>query len=105
MAGVEAAPLAPNFLAMATEIIQFVGADRGGVKLVQEAKASEFAQRMRQGVDTDAKFPDRVRLLEQFTIDAPRAQHQRRGETSATAADDDRLHALDSNSVQRLCTS
>src|SRR3954470_13554583 len=47
---------------------------------------------MRQGVDADAEFADRVGLLEQFAVDAPRAQHQRRGEPSDAAADDDRLH-------------
>src|SRR6202035_3090976 len=94
MAGIDAAGFAPDFLAVAIEIIQIVGTDRDIVELLQEAKTGEFADRMRQRVDADAEFADGVRLLEQFASDAAGPQHQRRGQAPDTASDDDRLHPL-----------
>src|SRR5260221_8172777 len=92
MAGAEAARLAPDFLAVAIEIIQFIGADRDRVEPVQETEAGEFADRMRQRVDADAELADRVRLLVQLAIETPRAQHQRSGEAANAASDDDCFH-------------
>src|SRR5882724_1501575 len=43
VAGVNAANVAPDFLAMAIEIIKHVGADRDVIELLQQAKAGEFA--------------------------------------------------------------
>ena len=63
VAGVEAARLAPDFLAVAVEIIQFVGADRDGVERVQQPEAGQFADRMRQRVDADAEFADACRTV------------------------------------------
>ena len=40
---------------------------------------------MRQGVDADAEFADRVRLLEQLAGNAARPQHQRGGKAADTA--------------------
>src|SRR6185436_12400922 len=40
--GIEAARLAPDFLAVTVEIIQLVGANSGGVEPVQQAKAGEL---------------------------------------------------------------
>ena len=62
--GIEAARLAPDFLAVTVEIIQLVGANRGGVEPVQQAKAGQLADRMRQGVDADAEFADGIGLFE-----------------------------------------
>ncbi len=90
--GIEAARLAPDFLAVTVEIIQLIGADRGGVEPVQQAEAGQFADRMRQRVDADAEFADAVGLFEQFAVDAAGPQHQRGGEASDAASDDDRLH-------------
>src|SRR6202162_3540356 len=92
MAGIDAAGFAPDFLAMAIEVIKLVGADRDVVELLQQAEAGEFADRMRQRIDADAEFADGVRLLEQFAADAAGPQHQRRGQAADTAADDNRLH-------------
>ena len=98
VAGVDAAGFAPDLLAVAVEVIQLVGANSDIVEFLQQAKAGELADRMRQGVDANAELADRVRLLEQLAADAPGAQHQRSGEASDTASDDDRLHPLYSNS-------
>src|SRR5271155_923808 len=51
VAGIDAANVAPDFLAMAVEIIKHVGADRDVVELLQETEPGEFADRMRQRVD------------------------------------------------------
>ena len=100
--GIEAARLAPDFLAVTVEIIQLIGANRGGVEPVQQAKAGQFADRMRQGVDADAEFADGIGLFEQFAVDAARPQHQRGGEAPDAASDDDRLHPRYSNSTLYL---
>src|ERR1700693_1668057 len=88
VAGLDAADVAPDFLAMTVEIIEHIGADRDVVELLQQAEAREFADRMRQRIDADAEFADRIRLLEQFATDAAGTQHQRRGQAADTAADD-----------------
>ena len=92
VAGIDAARLAPDFLTMTIEIIEHVGADRDVVELLQQAEPGEFADRMRQRIDADAKFADGVRLFEQFAADAAGPQHQRGGEAPDTASDDNRLH-------------
>src|SRR3984957_9373348 len=92
MAGVDTADVAPDFLAMAIEIIEHISADRDVVELLQQTKAGEFADRMRQRIDADAEFADRIRLLEQFAPDAAGPQHQPRGQAANTATDDNRLH-------------
>src|SRR5882724_10254681 len=43
VAGINAANVAPDFLAMAIEIIKHVGADRDVIELLQKAEAGEFA--------------------------------------------------------------
>ena len=101
VAGIEAARLAPDFLAVAVEIVQFVGADRDGVEPVQQPEAGQFADRMRQRVDADAEFADGVGLLEQFAVDAARPQHQRGGEAADAASDDDRLHPPELHSTEQ----
>ncbi len=101
MTGVQAARLAPDFLAVAIEIVQFIGADRCGVQGVQQAKAGQFADRMRQRVDADAELTDGVGLFEQFAVDAACAQHQRGGEAADAAPDDDRLHPPELHSTKQ----
>ena len=73
VAGVETARLAPDFLAMAIEIIQLVGTDRDVVQLLQQAKPGQFADRMRQRVDADAEFADRIGLSNN-SLSMPRAR-------------------------------
>ena len=102
MAGIDAAGFAPDFLAVAVEIIKLVGADRDVVELLQQAEAGEFADRMRQRVDADAEFADGVGLLEQLAVDAAGPQHQRGGKAADTAADDNRLHRPNSTRPNRL---
>src|SRR5258705_9489125 len=92
MAGVDAARFAPDFLAMAIEIVKHVGSDRDVVEFLQQAEAGKSADRMRQRIDADAKLADAIRLLEQFATDAAGAQHQRGGEAPDAASDDNRLH-------------
>src|SRR5712672_1028225 len=92
MAGIDAAGFAPDFLAVAIEIIEHVGADRDLVELLQQAEAGKLADRMRQRIDADAEFANLIRLLKQFATNAAGAQHQRSGKAADTAADDNRLH-------------
>src|SRR5258706_2288162 len=92
MPGIDAAGFAPDFLAVAIEVIKLAGADRDVVKLLQQAEAGKFADRMRQRIDADAEFPDGVRLLEQFAPNAAGPQHQRSGKAPNPAPDDNRLH-------------
>src|ERR1700720_2125859 len=92
MSGIDAAGFAPDLLAVAIEIVKHVGADRDVIELLQQAEASKFANRMRQGIDADAEFADGVRLLEQFASNTAGAQHQRSGKAPDTAPDDNRLH-------------
>src|SRR5438445_3358650 len=92
VAGIEAALFVPDLLAVAGQVKQLEGADGRGIELVEQAKASEFADGMRERVDADAELTDGVGLLIQFAIDAPRAQHQGRGEAANSATDDNRLH-------------
>ena len=47
---------------------------------------------MRQRIDPDAELADGVGLFEQFAVYAAGPQHQRGGQTSDAAADDNRLH-------------
>src|SRR6266702_737490 len=70
MAGIEATLFVPHLLAVAGQIEQFAGANGDRVETVQQAEPGEFADRMRQRVDADAEFADRVRLLEQLAADA-----------------------------------
>ena len=105
VAGVEPARLAPDFLAVAVEIIQLIGANSGGIEPVQQTEACQFADRMRQRIDADAEFADGVGLFEQFAVDATRAQHQRSSKASDAASDDDCFHARNSNSTRRSSTS
>src|ERR1041385_7142383 len=92
MTGRDAARLAPDLLAMTVQIIQFVGADGDCVERIEQAESCQLSDRMRQRIDADAEFADRLGLLEQLAGNASRAQHQRRGEPSDAAADDDRFH-------------
>src|SRR5579871_756303 len=94
VAGVDAADVAPDLLAVAVEVIKHVGADRDVVELLQQAELGEFTDRMRQRVDADAEFADGIGLFEQLAADAAGAQHQGRGQAADTAADDNRLHRL-----------
>src|SRR3984957_8391931 len=96
MTGGDASGFLPDFLAMAIEIIEIVGADRDVVEFLQKAEAGKFADRMGQRVDADTEFTDRIGLLEQFATDAAGTQHQRRSQASDTTPDDNRLHRLNS---------
>ena len=92
MTGIDAADVAPDFLAVTIEIIQHVGTNSDVVELLQQAETGQFADCMRQRVDADAELPDGVGLLEQFAVDAAGPQHQRGGKAANSAPDDNRLH-------------
>src|SRR5438876_9498647 len=87
MAGIDAARFAPDFLAVAIEVVKHVGADRDIIEPLQQAEAGEFAELMRPRIDADAEFADAIGLLEQFATDAAGAQHQRGGKASDTTPD------------------
>ena len=92
VARVEAARLAPDLLAEAVGVDQFVGADRDRVEPLKQPELLQFLDRVRQRVDADAELAHALGLLEQLAVDAARMQHQSRGETANSAADDDDLH-------------
>src|SRR3954454_10900966 len=92
MPGINAAGFAPDLLAVSIEIIELVRANCDPVEHVQQAKTGKFADRMRERIDADTKFTNRVGLLEQFAVDAAGSQHQRRGKAPNATPDDNRLH-------------
>ena len=92
VAGIEAARLAPDLLAEAIGIDELVGADRNRVEPVEQAEVGKLFDRMRERIDADAKLADRVRLLENLTIDPARMQHQPGHEATDAAASDDYFH-------------
>ena len=91
--GIGAARLAPDLLAIAVHVEQFVGADPDGVQSREQPDLSEFLDGG-QGVDADAQLANGIRLLENLAIDAAGMKHERGGEPADAAADDDRLHAV-----------
>src|SRR5262252_11217598 len=62
IAGVEAARLAPNFLAEAIGVEQLVRADRHRIEPLQQAERGELLDRMWQRVDADAELADLIGL-------------------------------------------
>src|SRR5262245_30493026 len=92
VARIEAARLAPDLLAETVGVDQFKRADRDRVEPLHQPELLQFLDRVRQRVDADAELADALRLLEQLAVDAARMQHQRRGETANSAADNDDLH-------------
>src|ERR1700722_8880526 len=92
VAGIEAARLAPDLLAEAIGIDELVGADRNRVELVEQAEVGKLFDRMRERIDADAKLADRIRLLENLTIDPARMQHQPGHQATDAAACDDYFH-------------
>ena len=59
----------PRGLDAGHDVPQF-SVHRGRIQPVQQSKAGQFADRVRQRVDADAEFADAVGLFEQFAIDA-----------------------------------
>ena len=92
VAGVDAARLAPDLLAEAVGVDQLVGADRDRVEPLHQTELLELLDRMRQRVDADAKLADALGLLEQLAVDAAGLQHEGRGESPDSTADDNDLH-------------
>ena len=58
VAGVLAARFAPDDFAALGGIDQFLGADAAGIQAWQQAQLIEFAYRMGQHIDANAKRPD-----------------------------------------------
>src|SRR6185437_6135307 len=96
MAGIEAALLMPDLLAMPRQIEQLIGANRDLVEPIQKANACQLTDRVRQRIDANTELADGIRLLKQLAIDATRPQHERCGEATDTAADADRFHGPNS---------
>src|SRR5262245_30578028 len=87
-----AARLAPDLLADAVHVEQFVSPDPDLVESWKEPELGELFDRMRQRVDADAELAHAIGLLENLAIDATRMQHKGRCQPANAAADDDRLH-------------
>mgnify|MGYP003136857680 CR=1 FL=1 len=94
IAGVAAARLAPDLLAVPVGVDQFLGLDRRRGEPVGEAQFRQFAHRMRQQVDADAERSDLRHRLEQRDLDAGSVQGERRRQPADPAARHDDLHAV-----------
>src|SRR5262249_13887283 len=70
VAGVEAARLAPDLLAVTVGVDQLARADRHLVEARQQAELLELRDGMRQHVDADAKLADLARGLVDLAADA-----------------------------------
>src|ERR1700758_1458253 len=92
MAGIESAFLVPDLLTVAGQIKQFVGADGGIVEPIEQTDAGQPADPVRPRIYANAELAEGVGLFVNLAIDAARPQHERGGEATDTAADDDRLH-------------
>ena len=103
VAGIEAARLAPDLLAEAIGIDELVGADRDRVEPVEQAEVGKLFDRMRERIDADAKLADRVRLLENLTIDPARMQHQPGHQATDAAAGDDYFHDATLYTLFSIC--
>src|SRR5262249_26115282 len=82
----------PDLLAEAVGVDELVGADGDLVEARQQAELGQLLDGMRQRVDANAELADRVRLLENLTVDASRVQHQGCSQATDSAANNDRLH-------------
>src|SRR5437763_1372506 len=96
-ARIGAAQLAPDLLPEAVQVEQLVGADRDRVEPLEQAELFQFLDGVRQRVDADAELADGVGLLVHLAVDAARMQHQRGHKSAYSAANDDGLHALNTD--------
>src|SRR5262245_15968384 len=87
-----AAGLAPDLLAVAVHVEQFVSADSDGIQSGEQPDLGESLDGVGQGVDANAKFANGIRLLENLAIDTAGMKHEGGGEPANPAAHDDRLH-------------
>jgi len=92
IAGRQAARLAPDHLAEAVGIDEFLRGDAGLRELVAEAELGQFPHRVGLQVDADTTRAHIRRGLEHRAVDAGRMQRERRGQPADAAADDERLH-------------
>src|SRR5512144_2618127 len=92
VAGIGAARLAPDLLAEAIGVDQLEGPDRHRIEPFEQTKSRQLLDRMRKRVDADAELPNAVGLLVDLAVDAARLQHERTGETTDSAPDDNDLH-------------
>jgi len=91
--GIGAARLAPDLLADAVHVKQFVGSNSDLVEPRKQPELRQLLDRMRQRVDADTQLAHAVGLLENFAIDPTRMQHEGRCQPPNAATDDDRLHS------------
>src|SRR5262249_12195164 len=87
----------PDLLTEAIGVEELKGTDCDLIQTLEQSQLAQLLDGVRQCVDAYAKFADRVRLLEYFTIEAAGMQHKRCGKPADAAADNDCLHALRSN--------
>src|ERR1044072_4020518 len=102
---VRAAQLAPDLLPEPVHVEQLVGADRDRIEPLQQAQLLQLLDGVRQRVDADAELADAVGLLVDLAVDAARMQHQRGGQPAHASADNDGLHARNSerDAAGHLC--
>jgi hypothetical protein len=89
---IHAARLPPDLLAEAVHVDELFRADGHAVERLQQIQRRQFADRMRQRVDADAKLADLGGLFEDFGLDAAPFQHQRQRQSAHTSACDQYLH-------------
>lgn len=92
IAGLDAAGLAPDRLAVLGKIRELAGAHGGGVKLVEQAKLDQLAHGMRQNIDADAKRLQRRDALEDFGGNADLMQAECQRQSADAAAGDKNGH-------------
>src|ERR1700744_2137429 len=93
-AGVAAAWIGPDRLAVTVGVAQFARLDARGGERRFEPEPREDANRARLDVDADAEWPRLARLLAQFDLEARAMQAQGGGEASDAGAGDDDFHRL-----------
>src|SRR5688572_21104916 len=74
-AGLDAAGLAPDLLAEPVGVDQLIGSDGHLIEALQKAELLQLLDGVRERVDADTEFPDRVRLLVDISRDPLRVKH------------------------------
>ena len=98
VAGLQAARLAPDFLAEAVGVDQLARADGDLVEPRQQPELGQLGNGMRQHVDADPKLADFRRRLVDVAGDAARMQHQPEREPTDTAPNNNDVHRTFPNS-------
>ena len=92
-AGIGPPGLAPDLLADAVHIEEFVGPNSDLVEFREKAELRKLLDGVWQRVDADTELAHRVGLFEYLAVNSTRLQHEGRREPADAAANDNRLHS------------